>query len=118
MTVKAAAAAKLVITHAPTTAKVGVVVSPAITLAVQDAFGNVVTTDTSKVTVSVSTAPAGGSITGTLGKSALAGIASFSDLKFTKAGNYVLKFTDGSLASATDGDRGRQRLVDDAERAV
>ena len=51
------AASKLVITKAPTTGKVGVALS-GLAVAIEDAFGNIVTTNTTKVTVTIPTAPA------------------------------------------------------------
>ncbi len=66
---------------------------------VQDAGGNTVTTDTSTVTVSIQTNPAGGTVSGTVTAVAVNGVASFTGLVVEVAGGgYVLRFSDGGLA--------------------
>lgn len=72
-----------------------------ITVAVEDQFGNVVTNNSSTVTMTLASGPAGfvsGSITS---MAAVNGIATFNKLILGTAGGYTLKATDGSLASAT-----------------
>ena len=82
----------------PTNATADVVISPAVTVDVEDAFGNVVTGDHSLVTLTLSGGTfAGGSTTATA--NAVNGIATFSNLKIDAAGNYTLSATDGILAS-------------------
>ena len=68
-------------------------------VAIQDQYGNTVTTDTSMVALAVT----GGSAT--LGCAAnpvapVAGLATFAGCSMTKPGTYTLTATDGSLASA------------------
>ena len=66
--------------------------------------GNTVTTDTSTVTVAIANNAGGGTLSGTLTKAAVAGVANFSGngLKIDKIGTgYTLTATDGSLTSAT-----------------
>ncbi len=53
--------------------------------------------DTSGVTLSIVSGPAGGTIGGTTTVRAIGGVATFSNLKFTHAGNYTLVATDGTL---------------------
>ncbi len=101
-TVNPGAASKLVLTKAPTTGKANTVFS-AFTIDVEDAFGNIVTTDKSKVTAAISTAPSGAALGGTTSATASSGVVTFSTLKVSEAGSYKLKFTDGSLASALTG---------------
>jgi hypothetical protein len=96
-TVSPAAADKLVFDQSPENSKVGKAIAPAVTVKVEDAFGNLVTTDKSKVTITIATAPTGGKLTGTTSITAVAGIATFSDLILSKAGSYSLKATDGGL---------------------
>ena len=54
-----AAAAKLVFAKQPTGGTAGKPLTPAIKVAVEDTFGNIVLTDSSKVTMTISTAWAG-----------------------------------------------------------
>ncbi|HEV3310503.1 MAG TPA: PKD domain-containing protein, partial [Chloroflexota bacterium] len=74
---------------------------PAFEVNVEDQYGNLVTSDTSTVTVAIDTGPAGGSITaGTLSVPAAGGVALFSDLDIQMAGTYTLAATDGNLMTA------------------
>jgi subtilase family serine protease len=69
---------------------------------VQDAYGNTVTTDTSAVILQLGANPSGGTLSGTVTVSAIAGVASFSGLYIDLAGNsYTLTAGDGSLTGAT-----------------
>src|ERR1700678_1654465 len=69
--------------------------STSITVDVEDPFGNIVTTDSSTVTLSVASGP--GSLSGTLTMAASSGIATFSNVKLNTAGSYTLTTSDGSL---------------------
>ena len=125
-----AAAAQLAFIQQPTNTTAGNVISPAVTVAVEDQFGNVVTTDNSYVTLRVG---AGGSTDGddnvllssflsrgfgpirdsdwngrcangfhhTLSVKVQDGLATFANLSLDKAGEYALKATDHCLSSAT-----------------
>ncbi|MGD0460929.1 MAG: Ig-like domain repeat protein [Tepidisphaeraceae bacterium] len=92
---------QLVFHQQPTNATAGRSISPAITACVEDAGGNIVTTDSSTVTLSLHSGP--GALSGTLIVAAVNGMASFSDLSLDMAGAYTLQATDGSLTSATSG---------------
>jgi hypothetical protein len=95
-----AAAAQLAFTKQPAPVKVGVAIAPAVTVAVEDAFGNIVTTDHSNIVISIATAvPTGGVLSGTLTVADVLGVSSFSTLKLSKIGSYTLKATDGLLTS-------------------
>jgi hypothetical protein len=98
-----APASQLVFQSVPTTGSVGVLLATAITVAVEDAFGNVATGDTSTVSLSVASGP--GDFTGgsTLSVAAVNGIATFSNLALNTAGNYTLNATDGTLTATTSG---------------
>ena len=63
-----------------------------------DEYGNVATNDNSTVTLSVN-GPEGGTLTGTLSAKVTKGkgIATFNNVVLTKAGNYTLTATDGSI---------------------
>ena len=101
VTIGAAAASKLVITQAPpATVTAGVALSPTVTVSVVDAFGNVVTTDTSTVTLTIS-AGTFGSGAATVTATAINGVATFSGLTINKSGTYKLTASDSaSLTTA------------------
>jgi hypothetical protein len=97
-----AAASQLVFTTPPSSAQAGTFISPAVQVSVEDSFGNVVTSDTSNVTVAIGTNPSSGTLTGTLTVAAVNGVASFGDLSINKAGTgYTLTAADGPLTGAT-----------------
>lgn len=73
-------------------------ISPAITVAVEDATGNKVTTATNVVTLAL---VSGTGLGGTLTATASNGLATFSNVTEGTAGNYMLLATSGGLASAT-----------------
>ena len=97
-TVDPAAASQLAFNQQPTNVTVGVAISPAITVDVEDQYGNIVTSDSSSVTLSVNTGP--GSIGGTDTVAASSGVATFSDVTLDTAGSYTLAAADGSLTGA------------------
>ena len=79
----------------------GVAVSPSIAVDVEDPFGNIVTTDSSNVALSVASGP--GSPCGTFTVAASSGVATFNNVILNTTGNYTLMASDGSLTSATSG---------------
>src|SRR5262249_28137473 len=86
----------------PSNTVAGALISPAVTVRVLDQFDNLVTGDTSNVTVAIGTNPGGGTLSGTTTVAAVAGIATFSTLSINKVGTgYTLTAADGSLAGAT-----------------
>jgi S-adenosylmethionine hydrolase len=82
-----------------TTDTVNGIVTPAIVVRLKDQFGNVVNTNTSQIKLSIFSEPTGGSLTGVLMENAVAGVATFSDVKLGAAGKYVLLATDTGLPS-------------------
>jgi hypothetical protein len=83
VTVNPAAAAKLAFTRQPTDVKVNAAVSPAVIVAVQDQFGNTVTSATGTIAISVDAATGSGvSQVGTGSMSLTGGVATFSNLMF------------------------------------
>jgi hypothetical protein len=97
--VGAAASAQLILEQAPTNGTAGVALSPAVTIAVEDKFGNVVTGDSSTVTLTLNSGTfAGGSSTAKI--RAAKGIATFANLVLDTAGSYTLSSSDGSLTGA------------------
>jgi hypothetical protein len=100
ITVNAATASKLFVSDAPVLGTAGQVLSPGVTVVVEDAFGNTVATDTSKITLSVSSGPAGFASGSTTSEPAVNGVATFNNLILDTAGSYILSASDGSLAPA------------------
>jgi len=87
-----AAASQLGFITEPTDTEGTVTISPAVRVAIQDAFGNTVPTATDAVSVSL---PAGGSLLGTTTKNAVAGVAEFDDLSIVSPGDYTLLASAG-----------------------
>ncbi len=98
-TVTAAAPAQLAFAQQPSDITTNHADSPAIAVKVEDQFGNLVTTDTSNVALSINTGP--GALSGTLTVAAINGIATFSGVKLDTAGTYTLQAADASFAAAT-----------------
>jgi hypothetical protein len=99
-TISPAGAVKLGFLQQPTPSAAGVAISPAVTVAVQDSFGNTVTGNTSAVTLTLNGGTfAGGSNTVTV--NAVNGVATFGNLVINTTGTYSLSATDGTLTGAT-----------------
>src|SRR5439155_1680673 len=97
-TVTPAAANKLTVTTQPGSATAGSVFGTQPAVAIQDQFGNTVTSDTSTVTVSLGSGT--GPLQGTLTKAAVAGVATFTGLRLDDASNAkTLHFADGALTA-------------------
>ncbi len=95
--VSPAAATSLVFGQQPTKATAGAAITPAPTVLIEDVYGNVVTGDSSTVTLTLSGATfEGGS--NALTAHASEGVATFSGLKIDLAGSDSLSASDGSLA--------------------
>jgi hypothetical protein len=91
-------AAKLAFSHQPSNALTGAPISPAITVTVEDANGNVVTTASNQVTLALTSgAGLGGILTATPSN----GVATFSNVTESAAGTYMLSATSAGLAAAT-----------------
>jgi uncharacterized repeat protein (TIGR03803 family) len=89
---------KVVYATQPSNVVAGVANSPSIVVNVEDQFGNVVTTDSSNVVLSVHSGP--GALSGTVTVAASSGVATFSNVILDTAGSYTLQASDGSLTSA------------------
>lgn len=100
--VSAAAAAKLVYLVPPTNVGVGAPITPAVAVEIEDTLGNLVTTASNAVTMSIGANPSNGILGGTLTRNAANGIATFNDLTISQAGSgYTLVAGSGTLASVT-----------------
>ena len=86
----------------PADGTAGAVLSPAVTVTVQDQFGNTVTTNNSTITLTLSggTFASGGN---TVTVNAASGVATFNNLVIDAAGPYTLTASDGMLTGATSG---------------
>jgi hypothetical protein len=96
-----AAADHLVFLQQPTSTAAGQTISPAVAVAVVDPYGNVETGDNSHVvTLSLSSNPGGGSLSGTLTMTVVNGVATFENLSIDRPGvGYTLHaHVGGSLA--------------------
>ncbi|HEX4794255.1 MAG TPA: hypothetical protein VH370_10715, partial [Humisphaera sp.] len=96
-TITAAAASKLVFAAVPAATLVGKAIAPALAVDVEDKFGNIVKSDISKVSIVIASGPTGGLLTGGAALAATSGVATFANLKLSKAGTYTLKAIDGLL---------------------
>ncbi|MBS0261514.1 MAG: hypothetical protein JSS02_06110 [Planctomycetes bacterium] len=104
VTVNPAAASKLVFLNPmPASWFTGLVIDQFPVVAIQDKFGNTVTTNTSTVTLSVATGPAPFDPSSTTSVAAVAGQATFTNLVFSANGTYTVKATDGALTAVTSG---------------
>jgi hypothetical protein len=106
-TVSPAAASTLVFTQSPANSLVSQAFGTQPAVSVEDSYGNVVATNTSTVTLAITsgTPTSGGpgtlTCSGGAGKAASAGVATFAGCSINTAGaNYKLHATDGSLTVA------------------
>jgi hypothetical protein len=94
-------AAKLVFNVQPSNTAAGAVITPAVTVDIQDAGGNA-TTSTANVAVGLAANPGSGTLSGTTTVAAVAGTATFSNLSIDKAGTgYMLSASSTGLTGAT-----------------
>jgi uncharacterized protein (TIGR02217 family) len=70
---------------------------PTMNVVAQDYFGNIVTTDTSTVSLNIGVGPGGASIGGTSTVAIVNGVATFTDVVLSTAGTYSLTAEDGNL---------------------
>jgi hypothetical protein len=99
-----AVGSQLAFTQQPATAIVNSAINPSVAISVEDAFGNVDTSNASNVAVTLSGGPGtffGGATSATV--TCVNGVASFNDLVVTAAGTYTLTAVDSNntISSAT-----------------
>jgi len=93
-----AGATRLVYSVQPTSAAATVAISPPIQVNAEDAVGVTDTSYSGFVTLAIGTNPASGTLSGTVTVSAIAGVATFTDISIDSAGTgYTLVATSGSL---------------------
>jgi hypothetical protein len=98
----AAVATRLVFSVQPTTVTAGSAISPAVRVAAQDNGGNTVTTFSGTITLALGSNSNGATLSGTRTVTAVNGVATFSDLRITRAGTgYTLTASSSGLAGAT-----------------
>ena len=82
----------------------GFAITPAVTVTVQDAYGNTITSSNASIAVAIGTNPGGGTLSGTKTVAAVNGVATFSTLSIDKAGTgYTLTAASSGLTGATSG---------------
>ncbi|WP_010587039.1 fibronectin type III domain-containing protein [Schlesneria paludicola] len=94
---------KLVFQSSPVTGTAGQVLSPTLKVQIQNADGQVVTTDNSIVTLSISSGPGSFTSSSTVSVRAVNGVATFNNLVLNTAGTYKLSASDGNMAAAVSG---------------
>src|SRR5205085_2332289 len=100
-TVNAGVPSKLAFVQQPATTTAGQTITPAVTVQIQDANGNL-TNSTASVGIAILTNPSSGTLSGTTPVNAGSGTATFSDLSINKGGaGYTLQATSAGLTSAT-----------------
>ena len=105
-TISPGTANQLAFVHGPTNAQAGSVISPAVTVAVEDANGNVETgNNTAQISLAIGINPGGGTLTGGGSVTVVAGVATFSGLSVNKTGTgYTLTASSSpSYTAATSG---------------
>ena len=104
LTVNASTATKLAFTQSPSNSTAGAAFGTQPVVAVEDAFGNIVTTDSSTVTLAITAGTPTSGGPGTLSgcsQTETAGVITFSSCKIDRLGTgYRLHATDGVLAAA------------------
>ncbi len=94
VTVNPATGGALFFTVQPSAAGAGTAITPAVEVTAKDQFGNISTSFTGMVTLAIADNPGGGTLSGTLARAAVAGVAKFSDLQIDKsASSYTLSAT-------------------------
>lgn len=96
------AATHLAFTVQPGNAAAAVAIAPAVKVTALDSLGNTATSFTGPVAIALGANPGSGTLSGTTPISAVAGVATFSDLSINKLGNgYTIVATSAGLTGAT-----------------
>ena len=97
--VSAGSASKLTFVQQPSTTTAGQTISPAVTVKLQDAFDNDLTTTGTSISIALLSGT--GTLNGTLSRSTTSGVATFNDLSNNTSGTKSLEATSAGLTSAT-----------------
>lgn len=96
------AAAGLAFEQQPTGTTPGATISPAVLVRILDRCGNPIVSSTATVTLALGNNPGGATLGGTLSRSAIAGVATFSELSLNKPGTgYTLTASSSGLTETT-----------------
>jgi Chitobiase/beta-hexosaminidase C-terminal domain len=96
-----AAATQLAFLQQPSNALTQATISPPVTVRVLDQNGSLVSSATNAVSLHLATGSTTGSISGTLTRTAVNGVATFNDLSLSSLGQYTLQATSNGLSAAT-----------------
>ena len=100
--ITAGAPAALAFSQQPTTSIAGTNITPTVQVRVVDGAGNLVTTATTSITLTIGTNPGGGVLGGTTTQIASGGSAAFPGLSINRTGTgYTLAANGGGLTQAT-----------------
>jgi subtilisin family serine protease len=100
--VAAGTATQLAFTVQPSSPFQGSAITPAVQVTARDAWGNTATGFTGTVAVTIGSNPSGGNLSGTTAATAVAGVASFADLRIDSAGTgYTIEAAATGLPSTT-----------------
>jgi adhesin/invasin len=95
-------ATRLVFGQQPTSEQAGAAISPPVTVRAVTSSGATVSSFTSNVTIAIGTNPGGGTLSGTTTVAAVAGVATFSNLRIDRTGTgYTLVASATGLTGAT-----------------
>lgn len=101
-TATAGPATRLVFTAQPSNTSAGAVISPAVQVTTQDAYGNTVTTASNSVTISLDQSAANMTLSGIKSVAAVNGVVTFGNLSINKAwSGYTLTASSDGLTKAT-----------------
>ena len=93
---------RLVFGQQPTDALAGIAISPSVVVRAVDNAGTTVGSFSGSVTIGIAANPSAGALSGTTTVSAVAGVATFSDLSIDRAGvDYTLAASSSGLSGAT-----------------
>jgi len=91
----------LVFTQQPSNTAAGVAINPAVVVQIQDQNNAVLTSRTDEIAISLQSNPGGGTLSGTVTATAVAGVATFPNLILVKAGNgYTLAASTANASGA------------------
>jgi len=102
--ISAAAASQLSFNVQPSNANINTSIAPAIKVSVLDASGNPITSSTALITLAFGANPASASLSGTVTRNAVGGIATFDDIAIDKSGvGFTLTAASAPLTGSTSG---------------